>query len=209
MLGFGTSRRPVNMKSQRVRINQWGVDNSFATEHKDETPIRQGGCGRCGGRRGDPARIRTRDPFLTGVHLRFAKRPARSAKGLATTGRSTVSTSSSLRPRTRRASLTGTRPHTHRLCPTACGASIGICTIPTDLNGEVHHDGEIWSRALWDIRQAVGNIKADTLILEAQFGFPGTTMRELAGRTVTTAGNLYGRSVAAQVRTAFVNRGLL
>jgi hypothetical protein len=24
---------------------------------------------------------------------------------------------------------------------------------PGDLNGEVHHDGQIWSRALWDIRQ--------------------------------------------------------
>ena len=22
---------------------------------------------------------------------------------------------------------------------------------PTDLSGEVHHDGQIWSRALWDI----------------------------------------------------------
>ena len=27
---------------------------------------------------------------------------------------------------------------------------------PADLNGEVHHDGQIWSRALWDIRQALG-----------------------------------------------------
>ena len=42
-LGFGTSRRPVNMKSQRVRINQWGVDNSFATEHKDELRFGKGG----------------------------------------------------------------------------------------------------------------------------------------------------------------------
>jgi len=79
---------------------------------------------------------------------------------------------------------------------------------PADLNGGVHHDGLIWSRALWDIRQAVGNVKADTLILEAQFGFAGTTMRELAATTVAVANNLYGRSVASQVRTAFVNRGL-
>ena len=80
---------------------------------------------------------------------------------------------------------------------------------PEDLNGEVHHDGQIWSRALWDIRQAVGHVKADTLILEAQFGFPGTTMRDLAARTVAVAANLYGRAVATQVRAAFVNRGLL
>ena len=76
------------------------------------------------------------------------------------------------------------------------------------LNGEVHHDGQIWSRALWDIRQAVGNLKADTLIPEAQFGFAGTTIRELAATTVAAANRLYGRGVAAQVRTAFANRGL-
>ena len=79
---------------------------------------------------------------------------------------------------------------------------------PADLNGGVHHDGQIWSRALWDIRQAVGNVKADTLILEAQFGFAGTTMRELAATTVAVANSLYGRGVASQVRTAFTNRGL-
>src|SRR4029079_16902742 len=80
---------------------------------------------------------------------------------------------------------------------------------PADLNGEVHHDGQIWSRALWDIRQTVGPDTADTLILEAQFGFPGTTMRDLAATTVAVAENLYGRAVARQVRTAFVSRGLL
>ena len=50
---------------------------------------------------------------------------------------------------------------------------------------------------------------ADTLILEAQFGFAGTTMRELAARTVVAATSLYGPTVANQVLAAFVNRGLL
>src|SRR6185312_4806206 len=71
---------------------------------------------------------------------------------------------------------------------------------PADLNGEVHHDGQIWSRALGDIRQAVGNVKADALILEAQFDFPGTSMSDLAAATVVTANRLYGRAVANQVR---------
>jgi hypothetical protein len=47
---------------------------------------------------------------------------------------------------------------------------------PADLNGEVHHDGQIWSRALWDIPPALGNVHADTVILEGSFDFPGTTM---------------------------------
>ena len=67
---------------------------------------------------------------------------------------------------------------------------------PADLNGEVHHDGQIWSRALWDIRQALGNVKADTIILQGSFDFPGTTMPDLANRTVAAAQPLYGNSVA-------------
>src|SRR4051794_4991365 len=36
-LGFGSGTfRPVNMESQAVRINQWGADNSFFTDKKDE-----------------------------------------------------------------------------------------------------------------------------------------------------------------------------
>ena len=63
---------------------------------------------------------------------------------------------------------------------------------PGDLNGEVHHDGQIWSRALWDIRLALGNVKADTIILQGSFDFPGTTMPDLANRTVAAAKQLYG-----------------
>ena len=81
---------------------------------------------------------------------------------------------------------------------------------PQDLNGEVHHDGQIWSRALWDIRNALGHVKADTLILEAQFSFaPDTTMPAAAQATVDTAKKLYGRSTANIVKAAFQARGIL
>src|SRR6185295_6039356 len=42
---------------------------------------------------------------------------------------------------------------------------------PADLNGDVHHAGQIWSRALWDIRNELGHVEADPIILEAQFQF--------------------------------------
>ena len=80
---------------------------------------------------------------------------------------------------------------------------------PTDLNGEVHHDGEIWSRALWDIRQKLGHVKADTVILQGSFDFPGTSMPDLANRTVVAAQQLYGNFAANAVRQAFVDRGIL
>ena len=43
-LGFGESRRAINNRPQQVRINQWGVDNSFATDHpKNELRFGKGG----------------------------------------------------------------------------------------------------------------------------------------------------------------------
>jgi zinc metalloprotease ZmpB len=80
---------------------------------------------------------------------------------------------------------------------------------PTNLNGEVHHDGQIWSRALWDIRQALGNVRADTIILQGSFDFPGTTVPALAERTVAAAQQLYGSAAATAVRRAFTDRGIL
>jgi hypothetical protein len=80
---------------------------------------------------------------------------------------------------------------------------------PADLSGEVHHDGQIWSRALWDIRQALGNVQADTIILQGSFDFSGTTMPELANRTVAAAQQLYGRAAATVVTRAFTARGIL
>ena len=80
---------------------------------------------------------------------------------------------------------------------------------PESVVGEVHDDGEIWSRALWDIRNAVGHTKADTLILQGSFDFPGTTMTDLANRTVAAAQSLYGTATAKAVRKAFQDRGIL
>ncbi len=81
---------------------------------------------------------------------------------------------------------------------------------PADLNGEVHHDGQIWSRALWDIRDALGHVKADTIILEAQFQFaPDTSMIAAAQATVAAAKSLYGNTAANAVRAAFQDRGIL
>ena len=76
---------------------------------------------------------------------------------------------------------------------------------PQDLLGLVHHDGQIWSRALWDIRQSLGHEVADALILEAQFDFaPDSSMPAAAQVTVATAERLYGKGVAQKVEAAFI-----
>lgn len=78
------------------------------------------------------------------------------------------------------------------------------------MRGQVHADGEIWWRALWDIRQALGARTADRIIIDAQFRFaPDTSFAAAAGATVDTATQMYGTRAAATVRRAFVDRGIL
>jgi Zn-dependent metalloprotease len=68
----------------------------------------------------------------------------------------------------------------------------------------------IWSRALWDIRNALGHVKADTIILEGIFGFdPYTAMPAAAEATVEAAERLYGKAAAKTVSRAFQARGIL
>jgi Zn-dependent metalloprotease len=78
-----------------------------------------------------------------------------------------------------------------------------------DLEGEVHADGEIWSRALWDIHRALGARQADTIIIEAQFDFTSDiSMPAAATVTIRTAARLYGTRAQNAVRAAFAARGL-
>ena len=214
-LGFGVWRRPINMESQDVRINQWGQDNSFETDHpKDELRFGKGGVDDA-----EDAEVVLHE-YGHAMHVSqspifYSSNEAGSiGEGFADYWAVTVS------------EVVSNQLGVPALTPVACVAdwdsvsytsTVPHCLrridrdlhYPADLNGEVHHDGMIWSRALWDIRGSLGNIKADTIILEAQFDFPGTTMPDLANRTVTTARLLYGSSAATKVFTAFHARGIL
>ena len=83
-----------------------------------------------------------------------------------------------------------------------------------DKNGEVHHDGMIWSRALWDIRGGyaqlgLGTRRADTTIIDAQFQFAADTSFSAAARaTYGTALGRDGAAAAALVRSSFTARGI-
>ncbi|HVK26345.1 MAG TPA: M4 family metallopeptidase [Actinokineospora sp.] len=99
-------------------------------------------------------------------------------------------------------SYTSTEPHCIRRTDTNLTVA--------DKTGEVHHDGQIWSRALFDIYKAFGKDKSAKLVLESQFSFaPNTTFAQAATVTVNTAQSLYGATDAATVRAAFQARGIL
>jgi Zn-dependent metalloprotease len=79
-----------------------------------------------------------------------------------------------------------------------------------DRDGEVHDDGQIWSRALFDVFKAFGRDKAAKLVLEAQFSYaPDTTMAAAAQVTVNTARAMFGNASASTVRAAFHARGII
>ena len=75
---------------------------------------------------------------------------------------------------------------------------------------EEHHDGGIWSRALWDINQALSRDITNIIVLESQFAYsPSTTFGAAARITVDTAQQLFGGPAARVVHEAFSARGML
>ena len=80
---------------------------------------------------------------------------------------------------------------------------------PPDEQGEVHRWGRMWSRALWDINQALGNVRADKIIIGAQFGFEvDPTFAEAANTTVCYAAANDAAAVPAVLK-AFEDRGFI
>jgi zinc metalloprotease ZmpB len=208
-LGFGSTLPAVNRRQVAVRINQFGGDNSFFRDTKTDITFGKGGV--------DDAEDAEVIVHEYGHSVQDAQVP-----GFGTTADSgaigegfsdylAVTVSSAVAPTPDPAcvadwdstSYTTTVPHCLRRVD-------GTKHYPEDLESprEVHADGEIWSRALWDIRQALGASLADTIIIRAQFGFTADiSMPAAAARTIATAG-LYGRAAQRAVTTAFAARGL-
>jgi hypothetical protein len=209
-LGFGSALRPVNKESQDVRINQWGADNSFSTDTKDELRFGKGGVDDAEDAEvilheyGHAMMDSQQTPFGYGA----SEEAGAIGEGFADYWAATVSTTFAPTPDPAciadwdSTSYTSTVPHCLRRVDTSLH-------YPEDLRGEVHFDGQIWSHALWDIRKAVGSRTADTVILQGQFDEPNPSMPELAQSTVAAAQQLYGAATAKKVTSAFQGRGIL
>ena len=209
-LGFGTRLRPVNMESQDIRINQLGIDNSYSWDKHDVVRFGKGGVDDA-----EDAEVilheyghAIQDSQQSPHGFGFSPEAGAIGEGFADYWAVTVSNVIAPTSDTPcvadwdSVSYTSSTPHCLRRVDTDL-------TYPTDLNGAVHHDGQIWSRALWDIREALGHAVADTIILDAHFGMPSPTMPELARRTVERAQALYNAGVASTVRANFEARGIL
>jgi len=104
---------------------------------------------------------------------------------------------------------------------TICGVQLGAAGnqardldnafgCPADLTGEVHADSELFSGALWEIRQLLGAADADRMILAAVLTLTQTSdFTDAALATVDQVRQLFGSDVEAQVRALFDARGLI
>jgi Fungalysin metallopeptidase (M36) len=208
-LGFGSTLPAVNKRQQLLRINQFGGDNSFYREGTGKLTITLGKGGVDDAEDAEvivheyghsvqdnqvPGFGSTLESGAIGEGFGDYLAVTVSAHEAPTSDEPCVADWDSI-------SYTSTVPHCLRRVD-------GDKHYPEDLEDEVHADGEIWSRALWDIRTALGPKLADTIIIGAQFGFAAdTTMRAAAAATIATAG-MYGAAAKRAVTAAFVARGL-
>jgi len=211
-LGFrpGGPFRAINANPQAVRIDQWGVDNSFASDApKDQMVFGKGGVDDA-----EDAEVILHE-YGHQIHFSqsatfFSSTEAGSiSEGFGDYWAATVSAVIA-GPQSDPACIAEWDSVTYTAGPVHCLRRLDAnLHYPDDLNGLVHHDGTIWSQALWQIRGSLGNVKADTSILTAQFDWTGTTMVDLANRIVAAAQSLYGNGAAQKVTQAFEDRGIL
>lgn len=209
-LGFGTGRyRPVNMESQDLRINQWGADNSYSWDKHDVIRLGKGGVDDA-----EDAEVIVHE-YGHAVHdsqvAGFGSSLEAGSIGEGFGDYLAVTVTNAIAPTPDApcvadwdaVSYTTTVPHCLRRIDTNLH-------YPEDLRNQVHADGRMWSRALWDIRTSLGNVMADTIVLEAQFSFASdTSFRAAAETTIATAKRLYGATAENAARNAFAARGFL
>ena len=156
-LGFGRTLRPVNMESQDVRIDQYGIDNSYSWDKHDFLRFGKGGV--------DDAEDAEVIVHEYGHAVHDAQVPGfGTSEEAGSIGESfgdylavsvglAAATAVRLAGQGRAGLPDGLGRHlVHPTPRTASAASTATSPSPTR-RGEVHHDGQIWSQALWEIRQ--------------------------------------------------------
>ena len=217
-LGFGHGLRPVNMESQDVRIDQYGVDNSYSWDKHDFLRFGKGGVDDA-----EDAEVVVHE-YGHAVHddqvPGFGSGVDAGAIGesfgdyLAVTVGLDAATDLGWAVRAPTAcvmdwdatSYTSTEPH--------CLRRLDTDLTVADRTFRVHHDGQIWSRALWDIRAGYVGIGRttedwDRTLVDSQFDYaPDTSWADAARATYDRALAADGKRAAMVVRDSFAARGI-
>jgi hypothetical protein len=218
-LGFGSTLRAVNKRQQLVRIDQFGGDNSFYRNGTKKLTIT---LGKGGVDDAEDAEVvvheyghSVQDDQVPGFGSSLDAGSIGEAFGdyLAVSVGLAASKPAAGVPAACVAdwdsvSYTSTVPH--------CLRRVDTNLTVAQRGNEVHFDGQIWSRALWDIRNGIdatpqGTVRdADRIIIEAQFAFdPATSFAAAAQDTLDAAHELYGSQYDAIITKAFKDRGIL
>ncbi|MGN6332220.1 MAG: M36 family metallopeptidase [Motilibacteraceae bacterium] len=211
-LGFGSTLPPVNQRQIELRLDQYGGDNSFFRPDKANITLGKGGV--------DDAEDAEVIVHEYGHSVQDGQVP-----GFGTTEEAgsigegfgdylAVAVSdwaAGIPTKTPEPCVADWDSTSYTSGPVHCLRRIdGTKHYPEDAVGEVHADGEIWSSALYAIRNALGATAADRVIVDAQFAFaPDTSFRAAAQATVDAAQRLYGNRAAKAATKAFADRGLL
>ncbi|MCX6397552.1 MAG: M36 family metallopeptidase [Propionibacteriales bacterium] len=217
-LGFGSTYRGIVKQSFPVKVDQYGGDNSYQTDKPYRIRLGKGGVDDA-----EDAEVILHE-YGHAIHASqvegFGASPEAGSIGEAfgdyfavTAGLAAadqyhwpVATDLACVGDWDAVSYTDTAPHCLRTLTT------GLTT--ADQTGEVHHDGQIWSQALWEIRLGYGALGKspqdwDTTLIGSQFGYAAdTSFVDAARKTWVAAGERDGDAAAALVRARFADRGI-
>lgn len=217
-LGFGSTLPPVNEQQQIVKVDQYGGDNSYQTDKPFRIRYGKGGVDDA-----EDAEVIVHE-YGHAVHASqvpgFGTSEEAGSIGeafgdyLGVTVGLAADKQYGWPMKTDPACVADWDSVSYTPGPVHCLRTVNSNLTVADKSGEVHHDGMIWSRALWDIRNGYVGLglttaKADTTIIDAQFDFaPGTSFNDAAHATYVTALARDGAKAAAVVKAAFAARGI-
>ena len=216
-LGFGSALRPVNKHPQDVRIDQYGIDNSYQTDKQDFLRFGKGGVDDA-----EDAEVIVHE-YGHAVHASQVPGFGTSldAGSIGESWGDYLAVSVGLDA----AAQYGWPVRAEAACPMDWDATSYTaaphCIRRFDLNltladrrGEVHDDGQIWSQALWEIRtgyqaMGLGTRAWDTTLVDSQFDYAaGTSFSAAAGATYTRAVARDGAAAGELVKARFAARGI-
>ena len=214
-LGFGSSLRPVNMHSQDLRINQYGIDNSYQTDKQDFIRLGKGGV--------DDAEDAEVIVHEYGHAVHASQVPGYGTSLDAGSIGESFADYFAVTVGLDAAKQNGWPVNAEEACPMDWDA-VSYTTAPHcirrfDRNltleqrrNQVHFDGQIWSQALWEIRKGYETLGFDTrdwdtTLVDSQFDYAAdTSFSDAARATYDKALVRDGMPAAELVRARFAAR---
>jgi hypothetical protein len=220
-LGFrpGGPLRPILARPYDLRINQYGLDNSYMTDKGDYIRLGKGGVDDA-----EDAEVIMHE-YGHAIHADqvagFYDTGSTDAGAIGESFGDYFAVSTGLAA----ARQYGWPVSAEQACPmdwdatsyTAaphCIRRFDLGLTLADRRNQVHYDGQIWSQALWEIRLGYPSLGKttrdwDTTLIESQFDYAaGTSFQDAARATYLEARARDGRRAADLVRERFAARGI-